>query len=209
MAIYKKNTKCRFSVRKKKDLINIILPIFEKYPMLSNKAFQFFRFKTVLLANLIYFEQMQHYLESTDYLRMLLMFSDIQANVLESLKNEKTVPNYFKHWLVGFIEAEACFSIYPLRPTKEATYYVASFEIGQNNAEPLLKAIQNFLNLRTKISKKKKSHFYQLKVTSIQCISNVVFFLEYDSTSPLLGYKKQQYVLWRAKLKRIPRYCHI
>jgi ubiquinol-cytochrome c reductase cytochrome b subunit len=39
---YKKSTKCRYSIRNKNDLRKIILPIFDKYPMLSNKSHTYF-----------------------------------------------------------------------------------------------------------------------------------------------------------------------
>ncbi len=93
---------------------------------------------------------------------------------------------------------------------KYDSFHVASFEIGQNSAEFLILAIQLFLNLKTKVTKKsyKSNNFYKLKVSSVKCIANLVQFLN-SSSVPLLGYKKQQYDEWRNQLQRIPRYAHI
>ena len=44
----KKNRNILFRVRNKTHLIDIILPIFNKYPMISNKQYDFLRFKSFL-----------------------------------------------------------------------------------------------------------------------------------------------------------------
>ena len=43
-------------IRNKDHLIKHILPIFDKYPMFSNKQYDYLRFKEVLLSNIIYSE---------------------------------------------------------------------------------------------------------------------------------------------------------
>lgn len=113
-------------------------------------------------------------------------------------------PEYFSYWLIGFIEAEGSFSIYPIkRLAKYDNFHVASFEIGQNNAELKIFGIRLFLNLKTTVTKKsyKSNNLYKLKVSSVKCIANLVKFLDRSSV-PLLGYKKQE---WRSKLQEIPR----
>lgn len=208
--IYKNNTKCRYNIRNKNDLRRIILPIFDKYPMLSKKSHTYFRFRYLLLMNCVYYEQIEYHYQSKIYKQALYTFETIQSKNNTFLKIGK-YPKYFSYWLVGFIEAEGSFSIYPIkRPAKYDNFYVASFEIGQNNAELLISAIQLFLNLKTKITKisNQSNNFYKLKVSSVKCITNLVKFLD-CSSAPLLGYKKQQYNEWRNQLEGIPRYAHI
>jgi hypothetical protein len=48
-------------IRNKDHLKNFIFPIFDKYPMLSNKQYDYLRFKECLLSNIIYFDELPKY----------------------------------------------------------------------------------------------------------------------------------------------------
>ncbi|MBY3556031.1 hypothetical protein HGI15_22075 [Modestobacter lapidis] len=50
------------TIRNKKHLKEIILPIFDRYPMLSLKQYDYLRFKENLLNNIIYFEDLKPYI---------------------------------------------------------------------------------------------------------------------------------------------------
>jgi ubiquinol-cytochrome c reductase cytochrome b subunit len=50
-----------YRVRNKSHLKEIILPIFDKYPMLSSKQFDYIRFKSHLLSGVIYSKDLLHY----------------------------------------------------------------------------------------------------------------------------------------------------
>jgi LAGLIDADG endonuclease len=52
-------------IRNKDHLKNFILPIFDKYPMLSNKQYDYFRFKSALLSNIIYSKDLVEYVRDT------------------------------------------------------------------------------------------------------------------------------------------------
>jgi len=43
-------------VRKKDHLINFVLPIFDKYPLFSNKQSDYLRFRSVILSNTVFYE---------------------------------------------------------------------------------------------------------------------------------------------------------
>jgi LAGLIDADG endonuclease len=43
-----------YRIRNKSHLKNIIIPIFDKYPLLTNKQYDYIRFKNLLLSNTIY-----------------------------------------------------------------------------------------------------------------------------------------------------------
>lgn len=88
---------CKFNVRNKNHLKNIIIPIFDKYPILTNKHYDYLYFKDNLLKDIKYYNDLSY------YLRPIKPF-----NTLEDILNK----NYFSSWLIGFFEAESCFSIY-------------------------------------------------------------------------------------------------
>ena len=188
--IIKGISKVYLRVRKKDHLINFVLPIFDNYPLFSNKQYDYLRFRYAILSNLVFYDDIPQYTRPTDE----------SLNSIESILNA----SYFSAWLVGFIEAESCFSIY-LAPLQKGDYLVASFDITQTNAEILIEAIRKYLSLTPKIYKDKTNNF-KLKVSSVRSIDNVIRFIN-KAPVKLLGYKKLQYLLWIKKLRQIPRYA--
>ena len=176
-----------FRVRNKSHLKEIILPIFEKYPLISNKQYDFLRFKKALLSDIIYYNDLDN-----DYIRPL--------EPLNSVETILSLP-YFSSWLVGFIEAEGCFSIYS---QSSIDYKSASFDIGQTNGELVILAISKYLSFTQKINKD-KTNCFKLKVSSIRSIENVIDFIQ-KAPIKLMGYKKLQYLLWLKELRHINRY---
>lgn len=173
-------------IRNKNHLIKFIIPIFEKYPMFSNKQYDYLRFKNALISDIIYSKDLPEYTRSS-ILKPL--------NSIESIIDK----SYFPAWLVGFIEAEGCFSIY-----NNNNYLVASFDIAQKDGDILISAIRKYLSFTTAIYLD-KTNCSKLKVTSVRSIENIIKFLQ-KAPVKLLGNKKLQYLLWIKKLRTISRY---
>jgi hypothetical protein len=173
-------------VRNKTHLKTVILPIFDRYPLLSNKQHDYLRFRDALLNNIIHHEMLPVYTRP--------------IKPLNSIESILKVP-YFSAWLVGFMEAEACFSVY--KPTSQ-TSLVASFDISQTNGQDLIVAISKYLSIASNIHLDKTSSC-KFKVTNVRCIENVIKFIE-KAPIKFLGYKKLQYLLWLKQLRTIPRY---
>jgi hypothetical protein len=174
-------------IRKKDHLKEFIIPIFDKYPMFSNKQLDYLRFKDALLSGTIYSEDLPKYIRDSK-----------PINSIESI----TSASYFSAWLVGFIEAEGCFSIYKLH--KHEDYLVASFDIAQRDGKVLISAIREYLSFTNAIYTD-KTNCSRLKVTGVRSIENVINFLQ-KAPVKLLGNKKLQYLLWIKQLRTIPRY---
>lgn len=203
-----------FRIRNKSHLKNIILPIFDKYPMITNKQYDYIRFKSTLLSNIIYSNELLPYIrphsfsppqpEMGCYGSKLSIYALNSQDGKSSNKIERILNiSYFPAWLVGFIEAESSFSIY--KPT-DSLSSVASFEISQTNEEDLILAIRKFLGLSPNVWVDKTNN-YRLKVSSIRAIENVIKFM---SRAPikLQGYKKLQYIIWLKNMRKIPRYSN-
>ena len=182
-----KNT-ALFRVRNKSHLKNIIIPIFDKYPLISNKQYDYLRFKNCLLENI------KHAKDLPEYIRPI-------KPALNSSPVKIQQFSYFSAWLIGFIEAEGCFSLY--KPTNDNST-VASFDISQTNSLVILQAIKQFLSLTSKICKD-ETDCYRIKVSSVRQIENVIKFMQKASIK-LMGYKKLQYLLFLKGLRKIPRY---
>lgn len=174
-------------IRNKDHLKNFILPIFDKYPMYSNKQYDYLRFRNLLLSDIIYSENLPEYIRSNQ-----------PINSIESIINTP----YFSAWLIGFIEAEGCFSVYKLN--KESDCLVASFDIGQKDGDIIISAIRKYLSFTTKVYLD-KTNCSKLKVTSVRSIENIIKLLK-NTQVKLLGNKKLQYLLWLKQLRKISRY---
>jgi hypothetical protein len=124
--------------------------------------------------------------------------SNVALNTIESIINT----SYFSAWLVGFIEAEGCFSIYKLEKSQD--HLVASFDISQTHGETVIWAIRKYLSFTTAIYVD-KNNCSKLKVTSVRSIENIINFI-HKAPIKLLGNKKLQYLLWIKQLRTIPRY---
>lgn len=172
-------------IRKKEHLINIMLPIFDKYPMFSKKHYDYLWLKEVLLSNETKYSNLKSYTRPN---------KDI--NTVESIIST----TYFPAWLIGFIEAEGCFSFYTIRNN----YFVASFDISQTNEEILILAIKQYLHFTTKVHQD-DTNAYKLKVTSIRSIDNIIKFLN-TSSIKLLGHKRLQYIIWLKNLRTVDRF---
>lgn len=176
-------------VRKKDHLINNVLPIFNKYPLFSNKQYDYLRLKNIVLSNYVLYNDIPKYVRPT-----------LPFNTMESIIKAP----YFSAWLVGFIEAEGCFSVYKV--SKPENYDVASFDISQTNGEILILAIRKFLSLTPNIYKDKTNNF-KLKVSSVRSLENIIKFID-KAPVKLLGNKKLQYIIWIKKLRTITRYLN-
>ena len=172
-------------IRNKDHLKDIIIPIFDKYPMFSNKHSDYLRFKSALLSNIIYSKDLIKYIRN-----------DKPLNSIENIINA----SYFSAWLVGFIEAESCFSTYK----NKDDYWIASFDIAQKDGDILIIAIKNYLSFTTAVHKD-KTNCFKLKVTGVRSIENIIKFLSNEPVK-LMGCKKLQYLLWLKQLRTIPRY---
>ena len=183
------NPKSRtYRIRNKSHLKNIILPIFDQYPILSMKKYDYLRFRDCLLSGIIMSVNL------TPYVRPREVVSFDESNSMLSL-------SYFSAWLVGFIEAEGCFSIY----TRTNHFSkIASFDIAQTGAMNVITAVKIKLGLKQKVIVD-KTNCSKLKVSSVRSIENVTHFMQ-NAPFKLQGYKKLQYLLWLKELRQITRY---
>lgn len=179
---------CLYRIRNKSHLKSIVLPIFDKYPMFSNKHYDYLMFKTLLLNEVHLTKDFSDYVKPIEPL-----------NSIESILDKP----YFKPWLIGFIEAEGCFSIY--KPAKDNSK-VASFYVSQTNGSILLEAIRKELSLTPNVFQD-ITHGFNLKVSGVRAVENVVKYMQ-KAPLNLMGYKKLQYSLWLKELHNIPRYAN-
>lgn len=168
--------------------IKQILPIFDRYPLLTTKAKCRLAFMKSCLAlvddsTITINQRMAWYFANADK-RFLHVYVNPTVNDLLAL-------DYIKPWISGFTEAEGCFTL------RSNSGGYASFSIGQNS-EPSILTLFSVLfdtqNLPTLRQSRSGIPFYVFEVFAIYSLKRaVVFFDNY----PLLGAKKTSFELFK------------
>lgn len=182
-------TKGDFRIRDRKSIGSVIIPIFDKYPLLTSKYYEYQKFR-----------------KAYEILNKPDLSTKEKDNLLLDLKSQ-TVPesyispawekvNYIvnntyeaklvisKYWLVGFTEAEGSFYLV----SKEATRIVHAFELTQKLDLIVLQGIAHILG----IGLSKKKTYNSIVTTNSRAIANVI---EYYSNT-MKGIKAVEYRIW-------------
>jgi hypothetical protein len=197
-----------FRITDRKTLLNLIVPLFQKYPLYSTKYFYFLRWKKALEV-----------LENT-------LYTSIEKNeILTGLKKQTPLDTYISpawqsnipshDWIYGFIEAEASFFITKKgisttaisREKSNLPCKLVSCEIVKKDrvvhsfgiTQKLDKIILEFLQKKFHISSKvlyTKRNIYKLETTNSRSIFRIKdFFL-----NKLKGIKSLEYKIWARSL---------
>lgn len=184
-----KCNKADFRIRDRKTIGSIILPIFDKYPLLTSKYFSYQKFKkayeilenpnlsTKDKDNLLL--ELQNEQIPTDYISPAWKTVNF---VVDNTNQAKTVMS--KYWLIGFTEAEGSFYLV----SKTSTRIVHAFEITQKLDFIVLKAIAHILGIGVS---KKKLH-YTVVTANSRAISNIIDY--YSKT--MKGIKAVEFRVW-------------
>ena len=178
----------------KKETIQEILKIFDKYPPLTSKKICQLEFlKTCLLKDSVDWYLSNRDLKYDNQLAILnsdpVFFSYYIREKKKGMEgNSFALPNYFKGWLSGFIEAEGCFSI-----RKNNNH---SFSIGQNDDLYLLNAIKQFLGSSNTVRNSYRN-FYHLEIYKKETLK---IFINHFNYYPLLGEKAESFKKFKNKL---------
>lgn len=192
-----------YVVNNQKDIIKYILPIFDKYPLLTSKEFNYLRFKEAILINnndnISKLEKLNLILElkkkeiPSDYIASSWNVSNIDILNID-ISNIDVENIMTRSWLAGFIEAEGSFylvskSIKPLR-------IVHGFGITQKLDKIVLCGIKNILNIKSNVLFHK--NFYKLDTTNSSNIEYIInYFINNDHKNIFKGVKSYEFTVWK------------
>ena len=181
-----------FRIRDRITLDKVIFPIFDKYPLLTTKQFNYIKFKEAhsILSNstlsnsekdsLIY--KIINTKPAVDYI------SPIWSVVNNKVSNVESASMVIKKaWLIGFTEAEGSFYIV----SKSKNRLVHAFEITQKLDEIVLIAIKHILGISTQV-KIKKGGNYSIVTTNSRAIENIIKYFK----NTMKGMKSVEYRIW-------------
>lgn len=181
---------CVYSRQKLKDYI---IPIFNKYPLLTIKYYNYERFKKayhILEDKYLSQKQKNKLIENLILLKSNINFYISPINFVLWYSVLQNIEKFiYKEWLIGFIEAEGSFYI-----SKNQLNYVYYFGICQKYDKHLLEGIKIILNLTNNtIYYNKKDKCYYLQTKNKQSIKHIINYVD----GYLKGVKSLEFKLWK------------
>lgn len=188
-SITKDNNKGQFFIRDRKIIENVLLPIFDKYPLLTSKYFNYLKFKQALYIlnniNLINQDKYKKLFVLKQELMPKNYISPAWNNI--NIKESNSVKNIMsKPWLVGFIEAEGSFYLV----SKDPTRIVHGFGLTQKLDKIVLDSIRLILHIPSSV--KSKHNFYLLDTTNSRAVENIIKYFH----KTMKGMKSFEYRIW-------------
>jgi hypothetical protein len=207
----KKDGLAYYTVNSINDFVNIIIPHFDKYPLLTKKQVDYEFFKIII--NIMYKKE---HLNLEGLQKVINLKSSMNKGSTPVLLNnfpnlkplekvETFLPeNLNSNWILGFIEGEGCFSITTIKSNLYKTGYQVqlNFNIVQHSRDILL--MKKFINFFHCGNIYKTSNHVTFAVTKLSDIEKNIlsFFEKYELQGyKLLSYKKFHKVLELMKKK--------
>jgi hypothetical protein len=215
--VRKYNNVAIFKIKNIKHLIYIIIPIFDKYMLLTEKKRAIYlHFRSSLLQKALISKRN---ITNDDVLFIKQLLSNTPENLYKmSIEDyfKQIDNNFFDNWLVGFTEAEGSFYFIKnnlsdmnniLQPE---TPLRAEFRISQNNNLFLLNKIKEQLKITRKVSLQSNSanHYCVLAGSNI-ALQNVIDFYTNPNLVKFKGLKYLQFVLWLKGIKNVVRHSKL
>jgi LAGLIDADG endonuclease len=190
--IEKTNNMANYRIRNRIEIESIIFPIFDKYPLLTTKYFNYIKFKKAFYVlsdtNLSTIEKdkiMKSIVQSKPPIHYISPAWLLVNNNISNFESASKIIN--KPWLIGFTEAEASFYLV----AKSNNRLVHGFEINQKLDKIVLIAIKYILGIKTKV-KIIKSGSFSIVTTNSRAVENIIKY--YKNT--MKGMKSLEYRIW-------------
>ena len=192
-SVNKDNLKGQFVIRDRKKLADFIFPIFDKYPLLTSKLFDYIKLKKAYYIleniNLSKNEKDQFLLELKKEIVPTNYVSNAWNNTRLPFENVEDVTCVMtKPWVVGFIEAEGSFYLV----SKDKTRIVHGFAISQKLDPIVLESIRRILHIPTVVRFKSNHNYYMLDTTNSRAIENIIEYFY----KTMKGMKSVEYRIW-------------
>ena len=188
-----KDNTAHYRVRNIQHIIQYILPVFDAYPLLTSKYFNYDLFKKAILIMNDSSLSNQEKDEKISYLKTGATRAPLPDNYISpawnKVNNQVTsildvMSVMTKSWLIGFTEAEGSFYIVKKGPLR----LVHAFEITQKRDKIVLEAIALILGIKV-ITKKT---YMTVVTTNSKSIENIISY--YFKT--MKGMKALEYRIW-------------
>ncbi len=190
--IIKDGTKAQIAIRDRNKLNSIIFPIFDKYPLLTRKYFNYIKvkeaFSILTNSNLDKLEKDKLIWALKEKTIPEVYNSPVWENVHYPLDYYKILNIVSKPWLSGFVEGKGSFYL----TIKDTDRIVHGFGITQKLDLIVLESIRKLLHISTVIRFREKHNFFILDTTNSRAIENIIKYFKDN----LIGMKSVEYKIW-------------
>ena len=191
-SITKDGNKLQYFIRDKKVIEDTIIPIFDKYPLLTTKYFDYVKFKKalMLLNSTLSTDQKDLELQKLKDLKPNSNYiSPAWKNASLPLTNVESINNVMaKSWLIGFIEAEGSFYL----TKKDSIRIVHGFGLTQKLDKIVLESIRIMLHINSNVRYKELYNHYILDTTNSRNVENIIEYFK----NTMKGVKSLEYRIW-------------
>ncbi|PVU98264.1 hypothetical protein BB561_000014 [Smittium simulii] len=195
----------RYQINSYKDIADIIIPFFDKYPLLTSKYLNYQTFKEAI-----------HLMINKEHLNDSGILKFIELKKMMNRKRsffekynfcKKHLNKYLinKDWFLGFVDGEGCFYFYIGKQKNTTIQLQASLEIAQNTHDIfVLEAIRKFLGCGR--LKPKTTEFNLENVKNISKISRLIisnpsdlkkYIIPFFNNNILLTTKNLDFTDWK------------
>lgn len=187
-SVYVEGDNGHYRIRDRKIINQVIFPIFDKYPLLTTKYFNYIKFKD---AYQILENQELRLEEKITRLEGILISKPSDTYISPAWKklpvsnSQQAKEVITKPWLVGFVEAEGSFYL----TSKDKARIVHGFGISQKLDRVVLEAIKQVLRISTKVRYKELHNYYLLDTTNSRAIENIIDYF----SNTMKGMKAVEY----------------
>lgn len=202
-----------FEVTKLSDLINIIIPHFEKYPLQSAKFVDFLLWKRCVNILLTKEHLDQGGLEKIISIKSAINRGNSQI-ILDNFPNVEPIKRpTFKisedplnpYWITGFSEGDSSFYV-SISSKKNEVQLGFAIKLNERD-KPLLKKIQQFFNGIGNIYDQSSDNANLFKISKRTDLSQII--LPHFNTYELIGNKKPNFLIWSQILSLINEKAHL
>jgi len=192
-SVTKDGLKAQFFIRDRIIIETILLPIFDKYPLLTSKYFDYMKFKKALHVlndksitkqdRNVKLLNIKNYKLPSNYRSPAWSGVDLPLKNVDSLSNVMSKP-----WLLGFIEAEGSFYL----TNKDSKRIIHGFGLTQKLDEIVLQAIALILHISNSVRYKEIHNYYILDTTNSRAVENIIVYFK----DTMKGVKSLEYRIW-------------
>jgi hypothetical protein len=185
--------KVQFFIRNRKTIETVIIPIFDKYSLLTTKHFDYLKLRKALFVlnndELTKEEKDQELTKvksskpANDYISPAWKKANLPLTDVNSINNVMT-----KSWIIGFIEAEGSFYL----TNKSSERIVHGFGLTQKLDKIVLESIGILLGIKNNVKYKELYNHYILDTTNSRAIENIIEYFKYT----MKGMKSLEYKIW-------------
>lgn len=184
-----KDNCAEYRVRDINNIIKYIIPVFDKYPLLTSKYYNYIKFKNAIniyISNCNNKDEIIINIKNTTSSSNCNNYVSPAWNIInKDITNVTNINKVIsKSWLIGFTEAEGSFYI----TKKSHNRIVHAFEITQKYDPIVIKSISIILN----INYYEKNSYYSVNTTNKNNISKIINY--YFNT--IKGIKSLEYRIW-------------